>query len=189
MPYMTFEDYVRFTGQIGNLVDRNTGARAVLRRGLGQDMERQPHSHGIVVPLIPDSANATDRRVCFALANYIATAHPVPAANKANLGDAVRRIDDKRRTKADDPASTLENTLIAMSRQHNLDKVLTQHLPRLITRIRASRNAPGVTAPDWARLGKDLASWSRHRRDITSRWLTTYHTTKSASGSDSGTPE
>lgn len=171
--HMTFQDYVAFTSRVTAIIRDDKGAAAVLRRGLGKTPDRQPETYGIVVPLLPDNASRTDSDVCFALANYIAATRDTPSRQRSNLGDSIRSLDSKRRTTGTDTPSTLEQQLISLNREQSLAKALTQKLPRLITRI-ASAKSPAF-APDWARLGSDLARWRHTRHATTATWLSTYH--------------
>ena len=176
---MDASEWVTFTGHLNKVISRDAGAAATLRRGLGRHPATLHAAHGIVIPHLPDNATATDREVAIVIAAYMATGRKQPSERKLSMGGAIRRIDGKRRgTTGNTTPSTLEKRLLAIGRERDLNRVLTVHMPGLISRVAAEHG----TNPDWAALAYELTRWAKGRDRSVTTWLTDYHRTPTKTG-------
>ncbi|TVZ90483.1 type I-E CRISPR-associated protein Cse2/CasB [Streptomyces sp. BK340] len=66
------EGYRRFTAAVLHACERDPGARAALRSGLGKDLDAMPRMHRVIAHLVPSAASEDTQRAYYAVAAVIA---------------------------------------------------------------------------------------------------------------------
>lgn len=168
----------RFVAHLVSLADKDRGALAALRRGLGRAPGEVAQMHPHVVPWMPGKIGADGERAYYLVASLFAL-HPVNwrgAAERKSFGASLEMY--ARQTEA---AST-ETRVIALLNSPSED--LPDRLRHAVSLLK-SKDIP----VDWARLLKDLRYWESEERWVQRAWAKDFWSSRPAEAPTEETTE
>lgn len=148
--------------------DRNLGALATLRRGLGRQVGEVPELFKYVIPHLQNGVSSWEEQVYYLVASLFAM-HPMPGGD-GDLGSVLREVDlqSNRGSKAgDEGMSAVERRLLILLRSDR--STLPDHLRQAIS-LASSKDVP----IDWNCLLWDLKRWNRDDRLVQKKWADSF---------------
>lgn len=167
----------RFFSHLEKLVrDKDRGALAALRRGLGKPPGTAREMDRHILPYLQQDAGVhplvTEARenACYLVGALFAYWHQgkdiIVKDAPVNLGDSLRQLVDletSERGNREDAEKRVEKRLIALLNCHRDD--LPDHLRHIIGLLK-SKDIP----VDWLQLLHDIQNWQRETRDVQRDW-------------------
>ncbi len=147
--------------------EKNLGALAALRRGLGRPAGAAAEMYPYVVPHLPDGATRAEEHAYFLIAALFAwhqvdwTLGEGQKRRDINFGASYRRLFDET------TSESIEHRFVALLNAHRED--LPEHLRHAVGLLR-SKEIP----VDWAQLLGDVAAWDDPRRSTQLAWARSY---------------
>ena len=145
--------------------ERNLGALATLRRGLGRPIGAVPEMFRFVVPRLPKNLSPWDERAYYTIASLFAL-HPSPGGN-GNLGYTLRELERATGQSGGEGVSSVERRLLTLLKSDT--ETLPEHLRQVIS-LASSKDLP----IDWDRLLWDLKSWNYDDKRVQKRWAESF---------------
>lgn len=163
----------RFIGHLEKLVkEKDRGALAALRRGLGKPpgTTRQMDSH--VLPYMPPGINQEQENAYYLVGALFAYWHQgkdaVAQNSPANMGASLRALVDREAGEGgnrDDAEKRVEKRLVALLNCHQDD--LPEHLRHTIGLLKSKEIPVPV---NWLQLLNDVQNWHWESRAVQRRW-------------------
>ncbi len=145
--------------------ERNLGALAVLRRGLGRPVGAVPEIFRYIVPRLPKNLSSWDEKVYYTVASLFAL-HPLPGGH-GNLGYTLKELERVTGQSGGENVSSVERRLLALLKSDG--ETLSEHLRQAISLI-SSKDLP----VDWDVLLWDLKRWNLDDRRVQKRWAESF---------------
>ena len=167
----TIATHHKFIAHLENLVrDKDRGALAALRRGLGKPPGTAREMDRYVLPYLPHGASEKQENACYLVGALFAYWHQgkdnLTKENPANLGDSLRLLVNHEASEngnREDAEKRIEKRLVALLNCHQDD--LPVHLRHTIDLLKA-KDIP----IDWTRLLWDVQKWQHESRKVQRDW-------------------
>jgi CRISPR system Cascade subunit CasB len=150
--------------------EKNRGALATLRRGLGKQPGTVREMDSYVLPSVPSDVTGKQEDVYYLISALFAywyqSRDDIVKNRPANLGDSIRLLvnyETATGANKEDVEKRIEKRLVSLLNCHRDD--LPEHL-RYIIGLLKSKDIP----IDWARLLSDILSWQHEDRSVQRRW-------------------
>jgi len=166
----TIATHHKFIAHLENLVrDKDRGALAALRRGLGKPPGTAREMDRYVLPYLPHSASEKQENACYLVGALFAYWHQgkdtIGPNLPANIGTSLRALVERETAEGgsrDDAEKRVEKRLVALLNCHQDD--LPDHLRHTIGLLK-SKEIP----INWLQLLNDVQNWQRESRDVQHR--------------------
>jgi CRISPR system Cascade subunit CasB len=145
--------------------ERNLGALATLRRGLGRPIGAVPEMFRYIVPRLPRNMSSWDERVYYTVASLFAM-HPSPGGH-GNIGYTLNELERATGQSGGEGVSSVERRLLTLLKSDT--ETLSEHLRQVIS-LASSKDLP----IDWDALLWDLKGWNREDRGVQKRWAESF---------------
>jgi len=160
------QGFIAYLESLVNNKDR--GAIANLRRGLGKSPGTVPQMDRYVLKFLPEDTELGQEEPYYLVASLFAFWHQgrdSPESTEGNLARSLRALVEQEQdsNKRDNLEKSTEKRLVALLNCHRDD--LPEHLRQIVSLLQ-SKDAP----VDWAQLLSDIKHWERDDRPVQKAW-------------------